>query len=73
MVYPVCLHESRRCATGFGLADSCARGVMRGALQCVPCMILLQRRNGLPMELAPDWWEERTRWTTGTRTGVAGS
>ena len=40
----------------FGYADSSARSVMSGFLQRMAGTILLQRRNGLPMELASVTW-----------------
>ena len=39
----------------------------------MPGTILFQRRNGLPMELAPVTWEDCARPATGTRIGVAES
>ena len=66
-IHPDEANECAHCATRFGYADSSARSVMRGLLQRMPGTILLQRRNGLPMELASLTWEDRARPTTRTR------
>ena len=62
-----------RCATRFGYADSSACSVLSAVLQRMPGTILLQRGNGLPMELAPVTLEVRAALTTHTRIGVAES
>jgi len=46
---------------------------MTGFLQRMPGTILLQRRNGLPMELASITLADRAHPTTGTRIGGAES